>query len=141
MPFPAPEETRDEDVPAIQIKLADGNLWSFALPGPRLYPVTHREADSLGRPQARIELAMRVGYSPEVWRLWDSVVVASREDAPRSRDAFFRFAVALLRMAHEVEREDAEALLDPLRVDLVRVARLLIPAVFGDVREIRPDGR
>ncbi|HEY2158973.1 MAG TPA: hypothetical protein VGH33_25305 [Isosphaeraceae bacterium] len=141
MPFPTPEETRDEDVPAVQIELADGNLWSFALPGPRLHPVTHRESDPLGRARVRIELVTRVGYSPEVWRLWDSVVVASKKDASHSRDAFLRFAVALLRMAHEIEPEEAESLLDPRRVDLVRIARLLIPAAFGDAREIRSDGR
>jgi hypothetical protein len=140
MPFPTPEETRDEGVPAVQIELADGNPWSFALPGPRLHPVTHRESDPLGRPRVRIELVTRVGYSPEVQRLWDSLVAASREDASRSRDAFFRFAVALLRTSHEIGPEEAEALLDPGRVDLVRIARLLIPAAFGDARETRSTG-
>ena len=141
MPFPAPEETRDEDVPTVEVELADGNLWGLALPGPRLYPLTHREADPFCRTGVRIVLVTRVGYPPEVSRLWDSVVAASQEDASRSRNAFLRFAVALLRMAHEIEREEAEALLDPFRVDLVRIARLLIPAAFGDAREIRPDGR
>ncbi len=141
MPFPVPEETRDEDVPAVEIELADGNLWAFALPGPRLHPVTHREAHPFGRHRVRIELVTRVGYPLEVWRLWNSVVAASQKDASGSRDAFLRFAVALLRMAHEIEPEEAGALLDPRRVDLDRVARLLIPAAFGDTGEIRSDGR
>jgi hypothetical protein len=141
MPFPTPEETRDEDVPAVEVELADGNLWGLALPGPRLHPVTHREADPFDRPRARIELVMRVGYPSEVWRLWDSVVAACQEDASRSRDAFLRFAVALLRTAHDIELEEAEALLDPRRVDLVRVARQFIPVAFGDAGLIRSDGR
>jgi hypothetical protein len=141
MPFSAPEETRDEDVPAVEVELADGNLWGLALPGPRLHPITHREADRFDRPRVRIELVTRVGYPPEVWRLWDSVVAASQRAPSHSEDAFLRFAVALLRMAHEIEPEEAEALLDPRCVDLVRIARLLIPAAFGDVREIRSDGR
>jgi hypothetical protein len=137
MPFPAPEETRDEDVPALEVELADGNLWGLAVPGPRLHPVTHREADAFDRPRIWIELVTRVGYPPEVWRLWDSVVETSQDDPVNSPDAFLKFAAALLRMAHEIEPGEAEALLDPRRVDLVRVATLLIPAAFGDASEIR----
>ncbi len=141
MPLPTPEETRDEDVPAIEIELADGNLWGFALPGPRIHPATHREVDAFDRPRVRIEIITRIGYPPEIGRLWDSVVASSQEDASRSRDAFRRFAAALLRMAHEIEPEEAEALLDPGRVDLVRIAKLVIPAAFGNACEIRSDGR
>ncbi len=140
MPFPAPEETRDDDVPAVEIEMADGKLWGLALPQPWVRPVTHRETDPFGRSRVRIELVTRVGYPPDVMRLWDSVVAASRRNVSHSGDAFVRFTVAVLRLAHEVELEEAEALVNPSRVDLVRVAKLLIPAAFGDAREIGPMG-
>ena len=141
MPLPKPEETRDQDVPAVEVELADGNLWGFALPGPRMHPATHREVDVFDRPQVRIELITRIGYPPEIRRLWDSVVASSPDDASHSRDTFLSFAAALLRMAHEIEPEEAEALLDPHRVDLTRIAKLVIPAALGDACEIRSDGR
>ena len=141
MPFPTPEETRDEDVPAIEVELADGRIWSLALPGPRLYPVTHREVDPFGRPQVRIELETRVGYPLEVRRLWDEIVGVLRSENARPREPFRRLAIALLRMAHEVEPEEAEALLNPARVDLGRLAETFIPAAFGDSVPTRPGER
>jgi hypothetical protein len=131
MPLPTPEETRDEDVPAVEVELADGKSWGLALPGPRLHPVTRREVDPVGRTRARIELVSRVGYPLEIRRLWDEVLAALHCEDERPRDAFRRLAMALLRMAHEVEPGEAEALLDPARVDLGRLAESFIPAAFG----------
>ena len=59
MPLRSPEETRDEDVPAVEVELADGRFWGLALPGTRLHPVTHREVDPFGRPRVRTELEGR----------------------------------------------------------------------------------
>jgi hypothetical protein len=67
--------------------------------------------------------------------------MAALHEGARPRDAFRRLAIALLRMAHEVEPEEAEALLDPRRVDLVRLAETYIPAAFGDALPARPGER
>jgi hypothetical protein len=141
MPPPRPEETRDEDVPAVEVELADGNTWGLALPGIRLRPMTRRETNLFGRPRVRIEVATETHYALEVRRLWDEVLAASRDVSEGCRDAFLRLAVALLRTAHEIEQDEAEALLDPRRVDLERVARELIPAAFGSAGPTRSDGR
>jgi hypothetical protein len=141
MPFPTPEETRDEDVPAVEVELADGRVWGLALPGPRLHPITHREVDPFGRPHVRIELVTRVGYPLEVRRLWDEVVVPLSSENARPREPFRRLAIALLRIVHEVGQEEAEALLDPARVDLWQLAETFIPAAFGDSVPTHPGER
>ena len=141
MPFPTPEETRDGDVPAVEVELADGRAWGLALPGPRLHPVTRREVDSFGRPRVRIDLVTRVGYPLEARRLWDEVVAALLHKDARPRDAFRRLTIALLRMAHDVDLEEAEALLDPGRIDLGRLAETFIPAAFGDADPTRSGKR
>ncbi len=142
MPSPTPGETCLEDVPAVEVELADGNVWGLALPGPRLHSITHCEVDPFGRPRVRIELVARVGYPLGIRRLWDEVLAADREgDAAQLSDAFRRLTVALLRLTHEIELAEAEALLDPRRVDPVRLARTLVPAAFGDAESIRSGGR
>ena len=141
MSLPTPEETRDEDVPAVEVELADGRAWGLALPGPRLRPVTLREVDPFGRPGVRIDLVTRVGYPLEVRRLWDEVLAALCRGDACPRDVFRRLAIALLRMAHEVGPEEAEALLDPARVDLGRLAETFIPAAFGGADPARSGER
>ena len=142
MPWPSPEATRDKDVPAVEVELADGNAWGLALPGPRLHPITGQEVDRFGRPGVRIELVTRNNdYPLEVWRLWDAVRAASEDDESRFHDAIRRLTIALLRMAHEIEPEEAKALLDPRRVDLGRIAETFIPPAFGNADPTRPDGR
>lgn len=136
-----PEETRDGDVPVVEVELADGRAWGLALPGRRLHPVTRCEIDPFGRPRVRIELVTRVGYPLEVRRRWDEVLAALRLGDARPRDVFRRLAIALLRMAHEVEQEEAEALLDPSCVDLGRIAQTFIPAGFGGADPARSGER
>jgi hypothetical protein len=138
---PKPERTRFEDVPVVEVELADGDTWGLALPGPRLHPLVRHESDPFGRPQVRIELAARVGYPIEIWRLCEELMSACRDDdAARSRDVFLGLATALLRAAHDVDAEEAAALLDPRRVDLGRIARMLIPAAFGGDADLTRSG-
>jgi hypothetical protein len=138
---PKPEQTRVEDVPVVEVELADGNTWGLALPGPRLQPLVRHDSDPFGRPRVRIELAARVGYPIEIRRLCEGLVSACREDdAALSRDVFLGLAIALLRAAHDIDAEEASALLDPRRVDLGRVARMLIPAAFGGDADLTRSG-
>jgi hypothetical protein len=141
MPLPTPEETRDEDTPVVEVVLADGRAWGLALPRIRLSPVTCREADSFGRPRTRVELETLRDYPLEVWRLWDAVRAASKDDEAGMLEAVRSLASAILRMAHDVESDEAEALLDSQRVDLFRIAAEFIPAAFGDANLLRTDGR
>lgn len=141
IPLPGPEETRDAGVPAVEVVLADGNAWGLALPGPRLHPITETQVDPFGRPQTRVGLVTRVGYPIGIWRLWDAVRAASEGGESGLRDAVRGLAVALLRMAHEIDEEEAEALLDPRRVDIEGIAEIFIPAAFGSAGANRPGGR
>lgn len=141
MTWPSPDETRDSDVPAVEVELADGRTWGLALPGPRLHSITRREVDAFGRRRVRIDLATWVGYPLEVLRLWAEVVAARCHDDARPIEAFRRLAIAALRIAHEIGTEEAEALLDPRRVDLGRIAETFIPAAFGDADPSRSGER
>ncbi len=135
------EATRREGVPAVEVELADGLRWGFALPEPRLYPVVLREVDPFGRPTVRVESAARAGYPLRVGRLRDGVLAACRgRPATEQRDAFLRLATGLLRLAHDLDEPGASALLDPARVDLARVARELIPAAFGGPADLSRSG-
>lgn len=141
MPPPNPEQTRVEDVPVIEVELADGNTWGFALPGPRLQPLVRYESDTFGRHRVRLELAACVGYPIEIRRLCEELVLACRgDDAAHSRDVFLGLSAALLRAAHDVDAAEASALLDPRRIDLGRIARVLIPAAFGGDADLTRSG-
>ena len=138
----SPADTRDEDVPAVAIELADGNAWGLALPGRRIHSVTRRERDPFGRPRVLVELVTRTSdYPLEVWQLWDSVRAASTDNEFQFHDALRCLAVAMLRMAHEIEHEEAEALVDLTRVDIERVAETIIPIAFSNASAGRPDER
>lgn len=143
MPPPKPDRTRIEDIPVIEVMLADGNAWGFALPGPRLRPLVRHKSDPFGRHQVRIDLVKHIDYPIEIRRLCEQLVSACRDDdEARCRNVFLGLAVALLRAAHDIEAEEAAPLLDPRRVDLGWIARMLIPAAFGgDAGLTRSGGR
>ncbi len=131
--------TRRAGVTAIEVELANGQSWGFALPGPQPYPLLRREEDAFGRPQLRFEQETRVGYPLAVRRLKSSLLLACRDDrhGPTS-GSFTRLGIALLRMTHDIDQELAEELLNPACVDLARVARRVIPAVFEGPDEPYP---
>ena len=130
-------QTRRPRVAVIEVELADGQIWGFARPGPMPYPILRRELDAFGRDLFKIEQETRVGYTLAVRRLKTELIISSRDggDGP-SGELFRRLAVALLRMAHDVEPEMAEALLEPRDVDLAEIARRIIPAVFEGPEEL-----
>jgi hypothetical protein len=143
MPRLMPEETRDWGVSVVEAMLADGNLWGLALPQPRLRPNVRSEPDAFGRPRVRIEPVTRNAYPLAIRRLWVGVETACRGDDPaRVRDAFLHLVVALLRAAHDVDEEEARALLNPRHVELGQIARQFIPVAYGvDADPTRSDGK
>jgi hypothetical protein len=144
MSFPTQtERTRRERIQAVEVQLADGRRWGFALPGARLYPIAYHDSDASGRTRTRIALTSRVGYPIEVKQLRDKLVSAiAVVDLDRVDIAFRRLATSLLLLAHDLEPTEANALLDPSRVDLREIARALIPAVFADSSDpSSPGGR
>lgn len=139
-PVPA-QQARRPGVPSIEVELADGRGWGLALPKHHPRPVVIHEADAFGRPKVRIEQTTRLGYPLEIRRLWDAVVVACRDGTGEGQvEAFFRLAVALLVAAHDIDPARAEALLDPGRVDLCRIAGAILPPCFGGHADQPPSG-
>lgn len=138
---PKPERTRAENVPVVDVELADGHSWGLALPGPRLQPLVRHESDPFSRQRVRIDLVVHVGYPIGIRRLCEALVSACRDDdSARTHDVFLALAIALLRMAHDLDAEEAAALLDPRRVDLGRIARMLIPEAFGGDADLNRSG-
>lgn len=134
--------TRRDGVAVIEVVLADGDAWGLALPTPRRYPIVIRETDRFGRPLVRIEIGTAIGYRLEIRREWEAVVTACRDGlADGESVAFRRLVASLILAAHDVDRPTAEALLDPRRVDLGRIAGVLIPAAFGSGHPSRSDER
>ena len=134
--------TRRPGVPVLEVALADGDTWGLALPTQRRHPVVIRERDEFGRLVVRIEIATRIGYRPEIRRLWESILSACREgSAEEQATSFGRLVASLLLAAHDIDSAHAEALLDARRVDLGRIARALLPAAFGEGDLPRSGGR
>jgi len=136
------EETRHDAVPALEVVLADGHAWGLALPSPKRYPIVIHERDALGRAYVRVEVGTRIDYRLQIRRLATSLLATDWQSSEEEQsETFRRFVIALLRTAHDIDQSQAEALLDPRRVDLGRIALVLIPAVFGQGDLSRSDGR
>lgn len=126
-----PESTRLPGVPSIEVVLADRRAWGLARPRPLPCPRVIDEVDRFGRRRARVELTTRVGYPLHIRRLRDAVLAGRGAAGGRQAEAFRRLLVALLREAHDIDQARAEGLIDPARVDLARIARAVVPEVFG----------
>ena len=93
-----PESTRRYDVPARQIRLADGNCWGFVTPTVRLTPRVDSQIDVLGRKTEKVVVELQFGYGPKVQELLDRMREYLNADSRLCQyEAFFSLAVALLR--------------------------------------------
>jgi hypothetical protein len=109
---PNPESTRRDGVPALPVRLADGQEWGFALPTVRLSPRVVVLPDALGRPVERISVAVGFGYPAEVQELIDGVGAACEGGTASEQYAsFFSLAAVLIRRAHDVSMATACELL------------------------------
>src|SRR4051794_28381521 len=119
-----PEATLREGLPTRPIRLSDGKFWRFARPTLRFVPRVRVGPDEFGRPVETITVEMSVGYPPEIERLYRGLRLASANGTPPEQySAFFMFAAALLRLAHDVDLPTACTLLTVGADDLPRLVR------------------
>ena len=123
---PQPEATRRGLVPAESVVLADGLAWGLAGPTPRYQPEFGKTTDTRGQPEAAVRVTARLGYPWEIERLVDRLGAACQSGTTLAHDrerfdALMTLASALLRRAHDLDRREAEVLLDLDPAGLIRL--------------------
>ena len=105
-------ETRLPDVPYHTIRLADGNDWGFSLPGRRVVPSVVRSRDALGGTIESVSARTEVSYPLEIRHKCQQLWKVHPTGTPdQQQDAFISLAIAMLRRAHDIDHEEARALL------------------------------
>ena len=128
-PRPSPDETRRPDVLSRPLRLADGNSWGFALPGPGLAP-------SFGRGTESIAVRAETSYPLEIQQRCAALRAAAATGPPaRQYQAFGSLAVSLLRRAHDISRSEAVALLAVTDAELPRLVAEIIALAGGNLNE------